>query len=75
MTGSVPLFAYLPTNPPIGLTNSLEVWLSDHELVAFIAPPIDPEHGLDGGRPILTAFRRDPPRIGGLFCGSIRFLM
>jgi len=29
MTGSVPLFAQLPINPPIGFTNSLEVRFED----------------------------------------------
>jgi hypothetical protein len=44
MTGSVLLFAQLPINPPIGLTNSLEVWLWEHGLVALLSPPpIDPE--------------------------------
>jgi hypothetical protein len=39
MTGSVLLFAQLPINPPIGLTNSLEVWSCDYELVALLSPP------------------------------------
>jgi membrane protease YdiL (CAAX protease family) len=32
-------FAQLPINSPIGLTNSLEVWLWDHRLVALLSPP------------------------------------
>jgi hypothetical protein len=39
MTGSGLLFAQLPINPPIGLTNSLEIWLWDPELVALLSPP------------------------------------
>jgi len=49
MTGSVLLLAQLPINPPIGLTNSLEVWLRDHRLVdVIIAPRLIPSHGLLG---------------------------
>jgi hypothetical protein len=39
MTGSVLLFVQLPINPPIGLTNSLEVWLWDYRLAALLSPP------------------------------------
>jgi hypothetical protein len=56
MTGSVLLFAPLPINSPIGLTNSLEAWLWDHRLVALLSPPrLIPSDGETGNNSVTSS--------------------